>query len=160
MHGISLRWVVLILSVLLIIFLIYIYIKKPSTDSRAKRIRALVLLVPVAFMLISAFLLFGEHGGMGLVRELIDSPTLDSANLPEAPSVDEGEGVSIKVSGKSITINGVVAADVQALDEYLSNYPGTERVKLVDDFAVSSVMHQVMDVLEGHNILWDLDDET
>ncbi len=160
MNRVSLGWIGMIGTAIVMVALIAVYIKKPSTDRRAKRIRRVAFAVPLAVFAFCAFIVFGEHGGMGIVKELMEDPTPDKINAPVTTVKDNKNGViEITVSGRMIDINGVSTDDPEMLREYLSGAVDADRVELKNDFAVSSTMHEVMDVLEDvlgiDNIEWD-----
>ena len=160
MNRVSLGWIGMIAAAFIMIALIVIYIKKPSADRRARRIRRAAFVAPLAVFAFCAFIALGEHGGMGLVKELIEDPTIDKISVPVTTAKDNKNGViEITVSGRTININGAVTEDPEEFRGYLAGSVDADRIELKNEFAVSSAMHAVTDILEEEfgieNIEWD-----
>ena len=153
----TLSWIGMIVTAFCMITLIIIYFKKPSTDRNARRIRAVVFLILLAVFAFCAFLAFGEHGGMSFVKGLIENPMQENVKIPAPSDDDRKDGtVVVTVSGRTIDVNGYTTEDPEEFRQYLAGYGVIESVELIDDFAVSSVMHDVMDVLREEKTDWEL----
>ena len=162
MNRVTWSWIGMLLAALFMIALIIIYIKKPATDKRVKRARRTAFLVPLAVFAFCAFIAFGEHGGMGFVKEIVKNPSLDGTNTQVNTKDDAENGaVIITVSGRTIDINGYKTDDEDDFREHLSGYIDEDKVEIINDYAVSSAMHTVTDaikdILKAEHIDWDQD---
>ncbi len=143
------EWIILLLCLILAVGLVVLFIKKPSVNRSGKRVRTVSMLAILAVAAVMIFKIFGEHGGMSLVKQAIEDPAyLKEALFENKEEVEEPGVLAITVSGKDYIIKGKTFTDTEALSEYLSGRADIKKAMITDDYAYSVAMHDLMDMLQ------------
>lgn len=153
----SLSLMVFIISILLLIFIVYLCFRFPSKSKSARRPRVILIIALLATAVISGFLRFAPRGMNSLFGEagIGESEGSDTRQTYSDGRDEEGEpqGFEIRVEGSVASVGDKSFEITDSGDDGLAGYIESRSlsglsVRLVDAYALSKAYHYVEGLLD------------